>query len=110
MKYAPSLPPPTTGVADKWALNGVAGTRPVKPVQERTLPPLVSHPHPDEQKISSDLADKAERRHEMPFQERRIFCRRVAYQPILEELRSAVERRRNRQRSEDLADHIDEKV
>lgn len=110
MKYVPSLPPSATGVADRWAINGVPGIKTVKPVQERTLPPLVSHPQRALHETSSGSIDEIERRHEKPFQERRIYCRRVAHQPILEELRSEVERRRDRQRGGDMMDHIDEEA
>jgi len=87
----------------------VPRVKPARPVQARTLPPLVSHPRhaPNE---TPPVTAKTERRHEKPFQERRTYCRRAAHQPILEELRSEVERRRNRQRGGDMMDHIDEKV
>lgn len=110
MKYVPSLPPPITGVADKWAINGVSRVKPTKPVQERTLPPLVTYPQYAQHETPPGSIEETERRHKEPFQERRMYCRRVAHQPILEELRSGVERRRNRQRGGDLTDHIDEKV
>ncbi len=84
--------------------------KPAKPVQERTLPPLVSHPQRAQHEIPPGTTTEIERRQEKPFQERRAYCRRVTHQSILEELRSGVERRKNRQRGGDMADHIDEKV
>ena len=110
MKYVPSLPPSTNVATDRWATNVAPKVKPVKPVQERTLPPLVTHPQHAQHETPPGFIEKAEKRHEKPFQERRMCCRRVAHQPILEELRSWVERRRNRQRGDDMTDHIDEKV
>ena len=74
------------------------------------MPPLVFHPQRALHEIPPGSIEETERRHEKPFQERRMYCRRVAHQPIMEELRSGVERRRNRQRGGDMTDHIDEKV
>ena len=110
MKYVPSLPPPAIETEDIWATNSVPRVRPVKPVQKRTLPPMVSHPQHARPEMLPGSVEEAERRHEKPFQERRMYCRRIAHRFILEELRSGVERRRHKQRKDDAADHIDEKI
>lgn len=111
MKNVPSLPPPTTGVADKWTENGLTRVKPVKPVQKHPLPPPVSQPPHAQPESPHGPIDETETRHAGPYQDgRRTYCRRITQQPILEVLRSGVDRRYHRQRSDDMADHIDEKA
>lgn len=112
MKYVPSPSPPATGATDLWEINNLTGAKPVKPVQKRTLPPLVSQPR-QEQPESAPVrpVEEAERRHAGPYQEdRRTYCRRVVHLPILEEFRSGVDQRRHHLRRGDITDHIDEKA
>lgn len=109
MKYVPSLPPPVTGIEawrDARALTAVKRTAAAKPVQPRTLQPLVIPPHGQAAVEPLQEVEKREPEHES----RRKYCRRVHHQPMLEELRSGVERRKNRQRGDDDIDHIDEEV
>ena len=111
MKYVPSLSPPATAATDRWAINGLSRVKPVKAVQERTLPPLVSQPHHAQPESPAVQVEKIEKRHTDTYQEdRRTYCRRVAHLPILEEFRSGVDRRRHNLRAGDTMDHIDEKV
>lgn len=109
MKYVPSLPPPVTGLEvwrDVRALTAVRRTAAAKPVQPRTLSPQVIPPRGE---VAVEPMQEVERRE--PVQEsRRKYCRRISHQPILEELRSGVERRKNRQRGSDETDHIDEEA
>lgn len=108
MKYVPSLPPPVSGIEDWRAKRALAAVRRARPVQPRTLPPLVIQPHrpPHE---AAEPVQEIERR-EPVRESRRKYCRRISHQPILEELRSGVERRKNRQRGSDDTDHIDEEA
>jgi hypothetical protein len=111
MKYVPSLPPVVTGVTDRLDVYALTRVKPVKPVQERTLVPLVVHPHgevKDKPGASEDVAEQPVRRHDPHLQgERRVYCRRVKQQPILIELRSGPDRRRHNQRGSDTLDHVD---
>jgi hypothetical protein len=90
--------------------KGVTGIKSVKPVQERTLPPLVIQKHVQSEYASS-TNEQLERRHVGRLQaERRTYCRRIIHQPILEGLRSSAERRRRKQRGTDMTEHVDEEV
>ena len=110
MKYVPSLSPPITVPGDRLRANALARVRPAKPVQARTVPPLVTHPL-RQHETSQEQIQHEERRHAEPLQEeRRAYCRRVSHQPVMEELRSAIERRRHKQRGADSTEHIDEEV
>lgn len=109
MKYVPSLPPPVSGIEDWRQKRALAAVRRTKPVQPRTLPPLVIQPHRSHQDVAEEPVQEVERR-ELAHEERRKYCRRISRQPMLEELRSGVERRHNRQRGDDDVDHIDEEA
>ncbi len=103
MQFVPIIPRPRDLLEERLEVKRLAAVRAAKPVQPRTLPPLLTYAHeppPREQQES------AERR--APLQdERRIYCRRVRHLPVLEELRSAIERRKNSQRGSDQSEHID---
>lgn len=105
MQYVPSIPPPGAPAAgDRMKVYGLTAVKAAKPVQPRTLPPLVTPPH----ERNEPLGEEAERRHERhPQGERRIYCRRSRHQPVLVELRSGLERRHHNQRAEDPTEHID---
>ena len=105
MKYVPSLPP-VSGLAERDEPLALTRARRVKPVQPRTLPPLVMQA---QKQVAPEPLQKVEKR-ESVQESRRKYCRRVAHQTMLEELRSGIERRRNRQRGDDDAEHIDEEV
>ena len=110
MKYVPSLPPPATAPTDSLGAKALTRVRPVKPVQSRTLPPLITRrrQYPE---APPDTIPHDERRHAEPLPgERRKYCRRINHQPITEELRSAMERRRQKQRISDSTEHIDEEA
>ena len=110
MKYVPSLPPPVTGVGAGLEVKALAGIKRVKPVQARTLPPLVVQPH-TRHETPAVTAKKEEKRHDPHVHgERRIYCRRIEHLPILVELRSGMERRRHNQRADDITEHVDVKV
>jgi hypothetical protein len=79
-------------------------------VQKRTLPPLVSYPHYAQSETPPEPVGEIEKRQTFFQEDRRTYCRRVAQQPILEELRSGVDRRKHSQRGGDIMNHIDEEV
>lgn len=110
MKYVPSLPPPVTGVGAGLEVKALVGIKRVKPVQARTLPPLVVQPHARHE-TPAVTAGKEEKRHDPHVHgERRIYCRRIEHLPILVELRSGMDRRRHNQRADDITEHVDVKV
>jgi len=110
MQYVPSLPPPVTGAEVGLEVNALAGVQRAKPVQERTLPPLVVQPHARHE-VPAEVAENEEKRHDPHVHgERRLYCRRLEHLPMLVELRSEIDRRRRNQRASDIAEHNDVKV
>ena len=94
MKIAPVLPGPAVLVKDPLKVEALTDLRPVQP-QAR-------HETPDE------AVGEEEERHEPRVQgERRIYCRRIEYVPVLIELRSGKDRRRHNQRAGDPMEHVD---
>ena len=110
MKYVPSLPPPVTVPGEGYGVKALTRVRSTKPVQPRTLPPLVVQPH--KQPVAPpEPIPHDERRHAEPLpEERRAYCRRTNHLLVLEELRSAIERRQHKHRGTDATEHIDEEV
>ena len=108
MKYVPNLPP-VSGVENRGEVSALFAVKPIKRVQPRTLPPLVIQPHGSHQEATVESTRNIERR-ESVQESRRKYCRRVSHQPMLEELRSGLERRRHQQRGSDDMEHIDEQV
>ena len=110
MKYVPSLPLPITVPEDRLDVNALGRVKPAKPVQKRTLPPLINRRR-EQPETPPDQIQREERRHAEPLlEERRIYCRRINHYPILEELRSVIERRRRNLRGTDMTEHIDEEA
>lgn len=108
MKYVPSLPPPS-GVENRREVWGLGAVKPARRVEPRTLPPLVTQQHGASQEVAAKPVMENDMRE--PAQEsRRKYCRRVSHQPMLEELRSGLERRRHQQRGSDDTEHVDEEV
>lgn len=106
MKYAPEPPPPVTVPEAGAEVKALAGLRAVKPVQERTLPPMIVQQHTENE--TNAEAAKKERTHDARLNgERRTYCRRTEHRPALLELRSGKERRRHNQRANDLTEHVD---
>lgn len=109
MQLVPIIPQPVIGVEDSREVKGVAAVNPSRPVQERTLPPLVTQTHePQSQLVFEAYGEEGPQRTQLP--ERRIICRRLKQMTMLEELRSVIERRRSKQSAADFQLHIDEKV
>ena len=109
MQLVPIIPQQKFSAEESLEVKGIAAVRPVKPVEERTLPPLVTHGHGLPLHASSEISQH-EKRQVAVQEERRFVCRRIQHLPVLEELRSSVDRRRHNLRSADFQLHIDEEV
>jgi len=108
MKIVPSLPPATAVTKHEFEVEALAAVKAAKPVQPRTLPPLVVQPRA-RPKASPDIPERQQRRHDAGIHgERRTYCRRIEHLPALLELRSGFERRRHNQRGDDMTGHVDE--
>jgi hypothetical protein len=107
MQIVPIIPQQTTGVTVSPDVKGVSAVKPVQHISAEELPALMS-----EESATRGETKKVhqEKRIVSQQQERRVFCRRIHYSTILEELRSSIDRRRNRQRNTDLLEYIDEEV
>jgi hypothetical protein len=109
MQLVPIIPQPRVGVEDSLEVQGIAAVKRSRPVQERTLPPLVTHsPAPPSQVVVEVYGKEGPQRTQLA--ERRIICRRLHHLSILEELRSAIDRRKHNQRNANFQLHIDEKA
>lgn len=129
MRYVPSLSP-VTGVVESRQVQQTSRVRRVQPVAAQgaaELPPQEEFAH-----LVKMLADEvrhrdAQRRAGQPVvprpeltifsgqratqaEERRKYCRRILHLPVLEELRSGLDRRHHHIRVSDFAEHIDEEV
>jgi len=107
MQIVPIIPQQTTGVTETRDVKGVASVKPVKPLPENALPSLLI-----EEEVTRQVneVDHQEKRIVSQQDERRLFCRRIQHLPLLEELRSSIDRRRRKQRNTDSLEHIDEVV
>jgi hypothetical protein len=107
MRFVSSLPPLTTSPNTRQVrgLTRVQAVKPV-PVGEEAVP-NVGQQAP-RQGPMPPVRQQYQRTE--PFEDRRKICRRVSHQSVLVELRSGIERRRQRTRTGDLIDHIDEKA
>jgi len=87
-------------------VSGLTSVKAAKPVQPRTLQPLVA-PQARHEPVRA-LAERRLDPH--PGGERRTYCRRIRRLPVLFELRAGLERRRQKQRAVDPTEHIDIKA
>lgn len=110
MRIVPSLPPPLTVAKEGLEVKALSRVKPAQPVQARPLPPLVVQRHAPLE-VTYDLPEQQEKRHDTHVHgERRTYCRRIKHLPILVELRSGMDRRRHKQRVDDLTEHVDVEV
>ena len=110
MRFVPDLPPPITVGKEGLEVKALTQVKAARPVQARTLPPLVLQ-QPTLLEEASDPVELEENRHDSHFHgERRMYCRRIEQLPILVELRSGIDRRRHKRRDVDETEHIDVKV
>lgn len=114
MKYVPSNPPPRTLPDDYWPAKSPTSVRAVKPVQPRSTPPLVTSQYHAADAASPKELPEANGQEKRLLSgdgtERRTVCRRVFNRSVLFELRSSVDRRRNRQRETDRLENISQQV
>lgn len=109
MQLVAIIPQAKVGIEETLTVSGVAAMNPPKPVQERTLPPLLTYAH--EQPVQTINETKLPVQRQVTRQaERRSVCRRVSHRSILEEIRSSIDRRKHQQRGTDLKLHIDEEA
>lgn len=107
MQFIPIIPRSGKLLEDWLEVKRLAAVRASRPAEPRSLPPLVHQPsHPQLRQL--DAVHEERRTPDQP--ERRKYCRRIQKLPVLEELRSSVERRKHDQRGSDPASHIDEEV
>lgn len=107
MQYVPSLPPITTPLPDSGAVKAVAHVAATPRITEQTptfYRPLTNPAPPPS--INRRWAPRPA----VDETERRTYCRRIHEAPVLEELRSGLDRRRHNQRKSDLTTAIDEIV
>lgn len=112
MQFVPSLPPPIppSGLEEGGAINKLSEVKKVKDVLEQPVSAPTIKLHAGHEPPTG-LAETSEKRlAEGGLVERRLFCRRIGHQTLLAELRSAADRRRRKQRRNDLSEHIDEEV
>jgi len=94
MKIAPNLPRPVAIVKDTLEVEALTDNKPVQTQARHETP--------------AEAVGEEEKRHEPRIQgERRIYCRRIEYVPVLIELRSGKDRRRHNQRAGDPMEHVD---
>ena len=104
MRFVPSISPVTTS-PDARQVRGLSAVKAVKPVQPRELTvPFIDRQAPHQEAVHM-VAQK--RQGDVPLEDRRKACRRLSHQPVLEELRSGIDRRHHNLREGDVAEHID---
>ena len=115
MQIIPVLPQQKNALEENLEVSGIAAVKPAKAAEERTLPPLINHGH-EPPVVPLDISNHAtpgryvEQRMATQIESRRVVCRRIRQQQILEELRSLVDRRRHKRRLTDSVSHIDEQA
>lgn len=109
MHLVPIIPQPRVGVEESLEVARTAALKPVKPVEERTLPPLLNYAH-ELTSPAPTAINQHEKRQDTHSEDRRLVCRRFQHLPILAELRSVIDRRLHKQRSTDIRLHIDEEA
>lgn len=110
MKFAPDLPPPAAGIADRWEVKALAAAEPLKPLQGGPAAQALVRTQPIQRLAEAPLVQTERRSEGVAERGRRLYSRRIMRYPMLLELRSAISRRRRRQRRGDKADTINEFV
>jgi hypothetical protein len=109
MQLVPIIPQPKVGVEEHLKVAGVAAVKSVNSVVEPPLPPLPGAVHELPPHAPAGIT-QPEKRQIAQLNDRRMVCRRFHQLPILQELRSAIDRRKHNQRSADFKLHIDEEA
>jgi hypothetical protein len=105
MRYVSNIPPATSR-SETRQVKGLTGIYVVKAVhmQDKVTPYAAQHAYAEGQHHPVVEQQKLILRAE----DRRKICRRVSHLPVLEELRSGVDRRHHHLRDGDEVEHIDE--
>jgi len=91
-------------------VKALSRVNPIRHDQEGTLASLVAAQQAPLE-ATPGLAGLQGKRQDKHFHgERRTYCRRFEHLPVLEELRSGIDRRKHMQRAGDVAEHVDEIV
>jgi len=110
MKFVPIPPPAPTAPRDELEVEALAAVKAAKPVQPRSVPPLVVQ-HRMRSKESPDTSGQQNSRQEVRVHgERRTYCRRIEHLPEFVELRAEFDRRQHNRRGDDVTEHVDEKA
>ncbi len=110
MKFVPIPPPMPTVARDELQVEALAAVKAAKPVQPRSLPPLVVQ-YRTRSKGLPDSAGQQDRSQDVRLRgERRTYCRRIEHLPEFIELRVGLDRRQHNRRGDDMTEHVDEKA
>lgn len=90
--------------AEPRQVKKLSATYAVKRVYPREQPVLLNEATPH------TAAQAAHQKEQFGQEERRQTCRRVRHDPVLEELRSGIDRRHHNIREGDIAEHVDVEV
>ncbi|MFA6014979.1 MAG: hypothetical protein WC742_07905 [Gallionellaceae bacterium] len=102
MQFVPSVPSVAVTPGSR-RVKSLSATYAVKPVFPR------DHPSPYETENQENyLPPEPEAAPPAITENRRTYCRRVKHLPVLEELRSGVDRRKHNLLEGDVVEHIDE--
>lgn len=104
----PIDPLPPVGITDDvYEIQEKAGVMPVRPVGERSLPPLIVRRRRAAPPQEQPQRPPTERR---VGEDRRKMDRRVSNQPVLVDTRSGLDRRKGKRRDDDPTTRVDEKA
>jgi hypothetical protein len=109
MQLVPVIPQPKVGVEERLKVAGVVAVKSVHSLPEPAQPFVPGKAHALPRLPATEIAQR-EQRQFTPLKDRRLVCRRFHQLPVLEELRSAIDRRKHNQRSTDFQLHIDEQA
>ena len=107
MQYVQTPPPVYTPTSPTGTVTASAAVTAVSPVTPQPSPEV------SVQRLDTRLPALEQRWAPRPMavdSERRKVCRRIQHEPVLEELRSGIDRRRRNQRRNDLTTAIDERA
>jgi hypothetical protein len=108
MRYVPSIPPVTTSPITR-EVNAVSAVHAVRAVHapDKIVPQVEIHTAYQ----GSAIPVVVQQQHQIiPAEDRRKYCRRVSHMPVLEELRSGIDRRHHDLLGGSVVEHIDEIV
>jgi len=110
MRYVQSLPPLVEPLPDSGEVRATAALKAAHRVGPRTLPPMIYRHHQPPPVTFPAINRRWIRRAAAQEGERRKQGRRLRNEPVLEDLRAHLDRRRHNQRKTDLATHVDDQA